>query len=78
MARPRVPKIADNAPLRSEAERLLTDLWSPQQISMHIEGAYPDDEGIRISHECVYRALFVQGFRMELSTCLRSGRASWR
>lgn len=81
MARPRAPKLADSGPLRSEVERLLTDLWSPQQISAHLKRAYPDDVGMLISHESIYQALFVQGrgsLRKELTACLRSGRASRR
>lgn len=60
---------------------MLSDLWSPQQISAHLKRAYPDDEAMRISHETIYQALFVQGrgsLRKELAACLRSGRASRR
>lgn len=81
MARPRAPKLAGSARLRREVERLLTDLWTPQQISAHLKRAYPDAEGMRINHESIYQALFVQGrgsLRKELRTCLRSGRASRR
>ena len=79
--RPRRPKLARNARLRSEVERLLTRLWSPQQISAYLQRAYRDDEAMRISHETVYQALFVQGrgaLRKELTACLRTGRASRR
>lgn len=81
MVRPRAPKQARSARLRSEVERLLTELWSPQQISAHLTRAYPDDEAMRISHETIYQALFVQGrgaLRKELTACLRTGRASRR
>lgn len=74
-ARPRAPKLAGNVRLRGEVERLLSDLWSPQQISAHLRRAYPEDKGMRISHESIYRALFVQGrgaSRKELTACLRS------
>jgi hypothetical protein len=43
-----------------------------------IEGRFPDDESMRISHEAIYQALYVQGrgaLRRELTACLRSGRA---
>jgi transposase, IS30 family len=52
--------------------------WSPEQISHCLVGAYPDDEYMRISHEAIYQALYVQGrgaLRRELATCLRTGRA---
>lgn len=81
LARPRDPKLARNDRLRKVVEDLLSDLWSPQQISAHLRRAYPDDEAMRISHETIYQALFVQGrgsLRNELTACLRSGRASRR
>jgi len=81
LARPRDPKLARDARLRKEVEDLLSDLWSPQQISAHLRRAYPDDEAMRISYETIYQALFVQGrggLRKELTACLRSGRAGRR
>ena len=42
---------------------------------------YPDDSEMRVSHETIYRSLFVQargGLRKELTTCLRSGRTRRR
>lgn len=45
----------------------------------HVETAnYPDDQSMRISHEAIYQALYIQGrgaLRRELTACLRSGRA---
>ena len=52
--------------------------WSPQQIAQRLRLDYPDDATMRISHEAVYQALYVQGrgaLRRELTTCLRTGRA---
>lgn len=52
--------------------------WSPEQISHRLRIDFPDDEGMRISHEAIYQALYVQGrgaLRRELSACLRTGRA---
>lgn len=48
--RPRNPQLAHDVRLEKEAERLLSDRWSPQQISAHLRQAYPDDEGMRIRH----------------------------
>ncbi len=52
--------------------------WSPQQISERLRIDFPDDESMRISHEAIYQALYVQGrgaLRRELTACLRTGRA---
>jgi IS30 family transposase len=52
--------------------------WSPQQISNRLRVDFPDDESMRISHEAIYQALYVQGrgaLRRELTACLRTGRA---
>jgi IS30 family transposase len=52
--------------------------WSPEQISHRLRVDFPDDESMRISHEAIYQALFVQGrgaLKRELVACLRTGRA---
>ena len=52
--------------------------WSPQQIAHRIRIEYPDDASMRISHEAIYQALYIQGrgaLRRELTACLRTGRA---
>jgi IS30 family transposase len=52
--------------------------WSPEQISARLVMDFPDDGSMRISHETIYRALYVQGrgeLRRELTACLRTGRA---
>jgi IS30 family transposase len=52
--------------------------WSPEQISNRLGVEFPDDESMRISHEAIYQALYVQGrgaLRRELTACLRTGRA---
>ena len=52
--------------------------WSPEQIANRLKVDFPDDEDMRISHETIYRALYVQGrgqLRRELARCLRTGRA---
>jgi IS30 family transposase len=51
--------------------------WSPEQIARRLEIDFPDDMTMRISHETIYQALFVQGrgaLRRELTACLRTGR----
>ena len=52
--------------------------WSPQQIARRLRLDFPDDDSMRISHEAIYQALYVQGrgaLRRELTACLRTGRA---
>jgi len=52
--------------------------WSPEQIAHRLPLDYPEDYTMRISHEAIYQALFIQGrgaLRRELVACLRSGRA---
>ena len=52
--------------------------WSPEQIARRLPRDFPDDKSMRISHEAIYQALYVQGrgaLRRELTACLRTGRA---
>ena len=52
--------------------------WSPEQIAARLKLDFPDDHAMRVSHEAIYQALYVQGrgaLRRELVTCLRTGRA---
>ncbi len=52
--------------------------WSPEQIARRLPRDFPEDESMRISHEAIYQALYVQGrgaLRRELTACLRTGRA---
>jgi IS30 family transposase len=52
--------------------------WSPAQIAHRLRLDFPGDETMRISHEAIYQALYIQGrgaLRRELSACLRTGRA---
>jgi IS30 family transposase len=51
--------------------------WSPEQIAKRLAVDFPDDDTMRISHEAIYQALYVQGrgaLRRELTACLRTGR----
>jgi IS30 family transposase len=51
--------------------------WSPEQIARRLPIDFPDDETMRISHEAIYQALFVQSrgaLRRELTAYLRTGR----
>ena len=59
-------------------DRRWASAWSPEQIAKRIQIEFPDDESMRISHEAIYQALYIQGrgnLRRELTACLRTGRA---
>ena len=76
--RPKVTKLAECPRLADAVEEKLSLWWSPGQISRWLVRAYPDDEGMRVSHETIYQSLFVQGrgaLRKELWRSLRTGRA---
>src|SRR4051794_8095501 len=58
-------------------DRRWASAWSPEQIARRLRLDFPDDENMRISHEAIYQALYVQGrgaLRRELTACLRTGR----
>ena len=60
------------------ADRRWARAWSPEQIANRLRVDFPDDESMRVSHEAIYQALYVQGrgaLRRELTACLRTGRA---
>ena len=59
-------------------DRRWATAWSPEQIAHRLPIDFPDDGSMRISHEAIYRSLYVQGrgaLRRELVACLRTGRA---
>ena len=59
-------------------DRRWATAWSPEQIARRLRLDFPDDETMRISHEAIYQALYVQSrgaLRRELTACLRTGRA---
>jgi IS30 family transposase len=65
-----------NKPRRQD--RRWATAWSPEQISNRLKIDFPDDESMRISHEAIYQALYVQSrgaLKRELVACLRTGRA---
>jgi IS30 family transposase len=60
------------------ADRRWAKSWSPEQIAHRLPLDFPEDESMRISHEAIYQALYIQGrgaLRRELTACLRTGRA---
>ena len=82
-ARPRTGRLGRSPRLRAEVVRRLSLLWSPAQVSASLAADFPDDEEMRVSHETIYRALYVQGRgslreELEVELVLRSGRRSRR
>ena len=64
--------------LREHVQNRLDVKDSPEQVSRRLELLFPDDPAMRVSHETIYRSLYVQGrggLRRELVKCLRTGRA---
>ena len=75
--RPKRCLLAVNRKLRDiVASKLIRD-WSPEQVSGWLKTQYPDDESMRVSHETIYRSLFIQArgvLKKELMDHLRSKR----
>ena len=69
--------LAQRPRLRSEVAQKLSEDWSPQQISGWLREEFADDARMQVSHETIYRSLFVQArgvLKKELVHHLRSGR----
>jgi transposase, IS30 family len=78
LARRRFSKLADNPRLHAEVTARLNSKHSPEQISLRLRTDFPDDPEMWVSHETIYRSLYVQGkgeLKRELTRCLRTGRA---
>lgn len=78
LARPKPAKLAGNRRLGDEVVARLEARHSPEQIAARLRVDYPDDPQMWVSHETIYRSLYVQGrgaLRRDLHRCLRTGRA---
>jgi transposase, IS30 family len=76
--RPKTARLAGNLVLRQWVQGKLEERWSPEQISVMLKAGFPDEPEMRVSHETIYQAIYVQGrgaLRRELAVCLRTGRA---
>jgi len=76
--RPKPCKLAGNDYLRRTISAKLIRKWSPQQIAGWLKRNHPDEEHKHVSHETIYRSLFVQArgvLKKELLACLRRSRA---
>ena len=75
---PKSCKLSFNTPLCHWISRKLRLKWSPEQIAGWLKRKHPDEEQNRVSHETIYRSLYVQTrgvLKKELQECLRSPRA---
>lgn len=75
--RPKVCKLASQPTLARQVARQLQRLWAPQQIAGWLKRRYPDDENRRVSHETIYKTLFIQArgaLKKELLAHLRRQR----
>ena len=75
--RPKRCKLARSRRLQQAVVGKLKQDWSPQQIAGWLKQVHPEDESKRVSHETIYKSLFIQSrgaFRKELTGYLRSKR----
>ena len=75
--RPKRCKLANSPRLRQAVASQLKLNWSPEQIAGWLKRAHPEDESYRVSHETIYRSLYVQArgvLKKELLGYLRSKR----
>ena len=79
--RPKTCKLAGNHRLIRIIARKMKLHWSPQQIAGWAKRQYPEDERYHVSHETIYKSLFIQArgvLKKELIQCLRSKRVMRR
>lgn len=75
--RPKQCLLSTHRRLRDRVAHGLSLQWSPQQISSALKKLYPDDRSMRVSHETIYRTLYVQArgaLKKELIAHLRTTR----
>jgi len=79
--RPKRCRLSIEVRLREQVAQWLSLQWSPQQISRALVTHYPDDDSMRVSHETIYRTLFIQArgaLKKELIAHLRTQRSRRR
>ena len=75
--RPKSCVLATNAALRQLVAQRLVQRWSPEQIAAWLKLEFPAEESLRVSHETIYRSLFIQArgaLKKELCAHLRTYR----
>lgn len=76
--RPKVCRLASSPMLQRVVETKLCADWSPEQIARWLQATYPGDAAMQVSHETIYRTLYIQArgaLKKELVTHLRRGRS---
>ena len=79
--RPKICKLVEHRSLARIVARKLQLEWSPEQIAGWLKQTYPDDENYQVSHETIYRSLYIQArgaLKKELLQHLRRTRAMRR
>jgi len=79
--RPKTCKLSENRALAHIVASKLRLAWSPEQIAGWLKRTYPDDDSFHVSHETIYRSLFIQArgaLKKELLQHLRRTRAMRR
>lgn len=79
--RPKICKLAENRTLARIVAIKLQLQWSPEQVAGWLKKTYPSDEDYHVSHETIYRSLFIQArgaLKKELLAHLRRTRAMRR
>ena len=79
--RPKTCKLVQNRALARIVEYKLRKLWAPEQIAGWLKRTYPNDESMQVSHETIYKSLFIQArgaLKKELLQHLRKSRAMRR
>jgi IS30 family transposase len=79
--RPKTCKLVENPALSLIVARKLKQRWSPEQIAGWLKKTYPEDENYQVSHEIIYRSLYVQArgaLKKELVKHLRTRRTMRR
>jgi IS30 family transposase len=75
--RPKLCKLAENRGLSRKVAGKLRLNWAPEQIAGWLKREHPEDESNRVSHETIYRSLYIQArgvLKKELQAHLRSER----
>jgi transposase, IS30 family len=78
LRRSKPTKLAANPVLCARVVADLEALWSPEEIAARLRVEFPNDPEMWVSHETIYKSVYVQGrgeLRRELAACLRTGRA---
>jgi IS30 family transposase len=79
--RPKVCKLAENRKLAQLVASKIRLEWSPEQVSGWLKRCHPNDEALQVSHETIYRSLFIQArgaLKKELLAHLRRTRGTRR